>query len=205
MIGGLIYWDQIWLGVALSVLVTALLALRSTLHMLVTRIEREDIFATLKFIVVSAVILPLLPNEAMGPFEAINPFQLWLMVVFVATVSFSGYLAIKLIGPQQGIWLTSLLGGLVSTTAVTLSFAQRSRESPILARHLALGIMLASTTMYLRVILEVFAFNPRLAGEVWLPNTLLIVSRKPPTSWFEILAHVLALPPYVTIVVKQLH
>jgi len=172
--GGLIYWDQIWLGVAIGVLVTVLLALRHTLHTLVARIEREDIYAALKFIVVSAVVLPLLPNKTFGPLDVINPYQLWLMVVFVSAISFSGYLAIKLFGHQRGIWITSLLGGLVSTTAVTMSFSERSRESSSMARHLALGIVIASSTMYFRVLLEVLAFNPVLAGHVWFRLVLLL-------------------------------
>jgi len=172
--GGLIYWDQIWLGVAIGVLVTVLLALRHALHTLVARIEREDIYAALKFIVVSAVVLPLLPNETFGPLDVINPYQLWLMVVFVSAISFSGYVAIKLFGHQRGIWITSLLGGLVSTTAVTMSFSERSRESSAMARHLALGIVIASSTMYFRVLLEVMAFNSILAGDVWLRLVLLM-------------------------------
>jgi uncharacterized membrane protein (DUF4010 family) len=173
LIGGVIYWDQVWLAVALGVMVTVLLALRPFLHGLVARIEREDIYATLKFIVVSAVVLPLLPNQGYGPWEVLNPFRIWLMVVFVSAVSFSGYVAIKLLGPRRGIGLTGLLGGLVSSTAVTLGFSQRSREVPSLARHFVLGIVIACTTMYPIIVLQVLAFNPTLAGQVWLPMSLL--------------------------------
>jgi len=175
LIGGLIYWDQIWLAVALGVAATALLALRPPLHELAARIEREDIYATLKFAVVSAVILPLLPDRAYGPLQVLNPFRMWLMVVFISAVSFSGYVAIKLLGPRRGIGLTGLLGGLVSSTAVTLSFSQRSREAPALAGHFALGIIVASMTMYPRMALEILAFNPVLAGQVWLFMALLTV------------------------------
>ncbi|MFQ5858265.1 MAG: MgtC/SapB family protein [Anaerolineae bacterium] len=167
LIGGLIFWDQIWLAVALGVLTTALLALRPTLHGLAARIDREDIYATLKFAVVSAVILPLLPDRAYGPLQVLNPFRMWLMVVFISAVSFSGYVAIKLLGPRHGIGLAGLLGGLVSSTAVTLSFSQRSREVPSLAGHFALGIVVASTTMYPRMALEILVFNPVLVGRVW--------------------------------------
>ena len=148
LIGGMIYWDQIWLAIALGIIVTALLVLRPTLHKLVDRIEREDIYAALKLAVVSAVVLPLLPNEAYGPLNVLNPFRIWLMVVFVSAVSFSGYIGIKLLGPRKGVGFAGLLGGLISSTAVTLGFSQRSRETPSLGRYLALGITLASTTMY---------------------------------------------------------
>jgi uncharacterized membrane protein (DUF4010 family) len=173
LIGGLIFWNEIWLGVALGVIVTVLLALRPFLHNLVARIDREDIYATLKFVVVSAVILPLLPDEAYGPWGVLNPFQIWLIVVFVSAVSFTGYVAIKLLGPRRGIGLTGFLGGLVSSTAVTLGFSQRSRETPALARHLALGILIACTTMYPIVVVQVLAFNQELAKRLWLPMGLL--------------------------------
>jgi uncharacterized membrane protein (DUF4010 family) len=173
LIGGLIYWDQLWLAVALGVIVTALLALRPTLHGLVARIEREDIYAALKLGVVSAVVLPLLPDQMYGPLEVLNPFRIWLMVVFVSAVSFSGYVAIKLLGPRKGVGLTGLLGGLISSTAVTLSFSQRSRDAPSLGQYLALGIALASTTMYPIIILQVLAFNGILAERIWLPMVLL--------------------------------
>lgn len=174
LIGGLIYWDQIWLAVALGVIVTVLLAARPALHGLVARIEREDIYAALKFAVVSAVVLPLLPNEAYGPWEVLNPFRIWLMVVFVSAVGFTGYVAIKLLGPQRGIGITGLLGGLVSSTAVTLNFAQRSRDATSLGKHLAFGIVIASVTMYPTVLIQALVFNRRLASEIWLP--LLILS-----------------------------
>lgn len=173
LIGGLVYWNEIWLAVALGVIVTVLLALRPFLHNLVARIDREDIYATLKFVVVSAVILPLLPDEAYGPWGVLNPFQIWLIVVFVSAVSFTGYVAIKLLGPRRGIGLTGFLGGLVSSTAVTLGFSQRSRETPPLARHLALGIVIASTTMYPIIVLQVLAFNQEFARRLWLPMGLL--------------------------------
>ena len=173
LIGGLIYWDQIWLAFALGIIVTVLLALRSTLHRLVARIKREDIYAALKLAVVSAVVLPLFPNEAYGPLGVLNPFRIWLMVVLVSAVGFSGYVGINLLGPCKGIGLTALLGGLISSTAVTLDFSQRSKETPSLGRYLALGIVLASTTMYPIIVLQVLAFNSALAERVWLPMALL--------------------------------
>lgn len=173
LIGGLIYWNHAWLAVALGVIVTVLLAARPALHGLVARIEREDIYAALKFGVVSAVVLPLLPNQAYGPWEVLNPFRIWLMVVFVSAIGFAGYVAIKLLGPQRGIGITGLLGGLVSSTAVTLSFSQRSRDAAPLGKYLAFGIVVASVTMYPTVLVQALVFNRRLAGEIWLPLLLL--------------------------------
>jgi uncharacterized membrane protein (DUF4010 family) len=109
LMGGLIYWDQIWLAIALGVVVTALLALRPTLHRLVARIEQEDIYAALKLAVVSAVVLPLLPNQTYGPLGVLNPFRIWLMVVFVSAVGFLGYVGIKLLGPRKGVGFLGFL------------------------------------------------------------------------------------------------
>lgn len=173
LMGGLIYWDQTWLASALGIIVTVLLALRPTLHRLVARIKREDIYAALKLAVVSAVVLPLLPNQAYGPLGVLNPYRIWLIAVFVSAVGFSGHVGIKLLGPRKGIRLTALLGGLIFSTAVTLDFSQRRKETPSLGRYLALGIILASNTMYPIIILRVLAFNSSLAQQVGLPMALL--------------------------------
>jgi uncharacterized membrane protein (DUF4010 family) len=112
-----------------------------------------------------------LPNQAYGPppFDAFNPYKTWLMVVFISGISFLGYVLIKVVGSRRGIGLTGLLGGLVSSTAVTLSFAQRSEEQPDLARPFALAITLAWTVMFGRVLVEVAVLNRELLSELWMP------------------------------------
>ena len=119
----------------------------------------------------AAIILPILPNEAIfkPPFDVLNPYKIWLMVVFISGISFLGYVAIKIVGPQQGIGLTGLLGGLVSSTAVTLSVSERSNREPQLAKPFALAITVAWTVMFARILVEVGVINKALLGKIWLP------------------------------------
>jgi len=169
--GGLCYWGYLALAAAIAVATTVLLSLKLETDKLVRRITREDVYATLKFAVITAIVLPVLPNQTFGPspLDVLNPYKIWLMVVFISGISFLGYVLIKVVGPRQGIGLTGLLGGLVSSTAVTLSFAQRSQREAELAKPFALGIMVAWTMMFSRVVAEVAALNRALLGVVWVP------------------------------------
>jgi uncharacterized membrane protein (DUF4010 family) len=169
--GALAYWEFLEVAAALAVLTFGLLALKRQLHRIVQRISAEDLYATLKFAVISLIILPVLPNQDFGPppFDAFNPYRTWLMVVFISGISFLGYVLIKVIGPRRGIGLTGLLGGLASSTAVTLSFSQRSQDEPNLARPFALAIALAWTVMFGRVAVEVAVVNAELLSLLWAP------------------------------------
>lgn len=169
--GALSFWDQLDLAVALGVITTAVLSFKGELHGFVERISREDIVATLKFAIITAIILPVLPNQSFwaAPFDVINPYKIWLMVVLISGISFLGYILIKIVGSKQGIGLTGLLGGLVSSTAVTLSFSQRSQKNGEMAKPFALAIMIGWTVMFARVLVEVAATNMPLLRVVWLP------------------------------------
>ena len=169
--GALCYWDYMELAAILSVVTFGFLTLKPQLHALAQRVSSEDLYATLKFAVISLIVLPVLPNQTYGPppFDAFNPYKTWLMVVFISGISFLGYLLIKVVGSRRGIGLTGLLGGLVSSTAVTLSFSERSQDHPGLARAFALAITLAWTMMFGRVVVEVAILNQELLSALWLP------------------------------------
>jgi uncharacterized membrane protein (DUF4010 family) len=170
-IGAVCYWNMILLAAALGVAVTALLSLKPQFRTLAHAITRDDIYAVLKFAVISIIVLPVLPNRNFGPppFDVLNPYKIWLMVVFISGISFLGYVMIKIVGAQRGIGLTGLLGGLASSTAVTLSFSQRSRKSPELARPFSLAIIVAWTVMFVRVLVVVFTLSQPLAYRLLLP------------------------------------
>ncbi|MGD2104969.1 MAG: MgtC/SapB family protein [Anaerolineae bacterium] len=169
--GALCYWNYLELAVALAVATTVLLSVKLETDRLVRRITREDIRATLKFAVITAIVLPVLPRRGFGPppLDVLRPYSVWLMVVFISGISFLGYLLIKLVGTRRGIGLTGLLGGLASSTAVTLSFAERSRVARDLDRSLGLAIVIAWTTMFPRVLVEVAAVNSQLLRRLMLP------------------------------------
>lgn len=169
--GALCYWDYLPLAAAVGVATTVLLSLKPEMHAFAQRITREDVYATLKFAVITVIVLPLLPNRAFGPppLNVINPYEIWLMVVLISGISFLGYVLIKLVGARQGISLTGVLGGIVSSTPVTLSFSQRSQEEDGLARPFALAIAVAWSMSYLRVLVEVATLNPQLLRRLWPP------------------------------------
>ncbi len=171
LIGALCYWGSLEIAAALGVGVAVLLSLKLGVRRLVGRISEQDVLATLKFAVITAIVLPLLPNRTFGspPLDVLNPYNVWLMVVFISAISFVGYVLIKLVGPRRGVGLTGLLGGLASSTAVTLSFTQRSRGHAALAKPFALAITVAWTMMFARVLVEAAVLNPRLLPALWLP------------------------------------
>jgi uncharacterized membrane protein (DUF4010 family) len=154
---------------AIAVVATFLLSAKPTLHPLVQRISSEDVAGTLKFLIVAVVVLPLLPDRTFGPLEVLNPFQVGVLMVLISGLSFAGYAAIRLLGPRRGLGLTGIMGGLVSSTAVTLSMARRARERPDIDDSAALAVMLASTVMFARVFVIVAVVNPTLRGEVLYP------------------------------------
>jgi uncharacterized membrane protein (DUF4010 family) len=169
--GALVYWGYIVLAIAIGVATTVLLTIKLETDTFIRRITREDIYATLKFAVISAIILPVLPDKGLGtkPFDVLNLYQIWLMVVFISGISFLGYILMKVVGSKVGIGLTGFLGGLASSTAVTLSFSQRSQLEEKLAKPFALAITIAWTMMFSRVLIEVATINPSLFQHVWLP------------------------------------
>jgi uncharacterized membrane protein (DUF4010 family) len=146
-----------------AVVAALILYLKPLLHGWLARIEPRELVAGLQLLLISAVVLPLLPNRGMGPFAALNPFAIWLFVVLLSGLSFLGYLLTKLLGARRGIALAALCGGLVSSTAVTLTFARAARDTPGAARALAAGIVAASTIMLGRVAAITVAANLPLA------------------------------------------
>lgn len=169
--GALCFHGDVGTAAAIAVSMTVLLQLKLQTTSFAQRLTGEDVRATLTFAVLTLVILPVLPRVpiASAPFDVLVPYKIWLMVVFISGISFMGYVMIKLVGPKRGVGLTGLLGGLASSTAVTLSFAQRSRDATVLAKPFALAILLSWTVMFVRVLIEVAAINRALLPFVLLP------------------------------------
>lgn len=157
------------IAVAVTIVMTGLLSIKRPLHEFARRLSEADVNATLKFALVSLVILPLLPNRTFGPYDVLNPYAIWLMVVLISGISFLGYVLIQFAGPTRGLALTGLLGGLVSSTAVTLSAAQRSRAGNTVAGPLALSALIASTALFPRTLIVVAVVNPKLLLTVAWP------------------------------------
>ncbi|WP_444999216.1 MgtC/SapB family protein [Halomonas mongoliensis] len=161
---------------ACAVATALILDNKREIHGLLNRLQAHELDAGLKLLVISVVMLPLLPNQALGPGGVINPYQLWWMVVLVASVSFVGYFAIRVGGTEKGILFTSLFAGLSSSTALTLHFARQSRLAPAHGPLLAAGILLACGTMFPRILLYAAVISPGLLSSLWLPISLMALT-----------------------------
>lgn len=130
-----------------GVAATALLALKALLHAWVQRLTWEELRSGLVLLAMTFVLLPLLPDRTVDPWGSLNPYAIWLMTILIAAMSFAGYVAIKTTGEDRGILLTGLAGGLVSSTAVTMSLARLAREQPERTRLLVAGMLVAGAAM----------------------------------------------------------
>jgi uncharacterized membrane protein (DUF4010 family) len=156
-----------------AVTATLLLSVKAPLHRLAQSLQEDELYAILKFLVVSVIILPLLPNRAFGPLNAFNPRLIWWVVVLVSGLSMVGYMLTRFLGAKQGIAVTGILGGMVSSTAATFNLADQARSAGAsLARYYALGITIASTIMFVRVVVITAFIDVPLARSLALPVAL---------------------------------
>ncbi|MDO6472579.1 MgtC/SapB family protein [Maribacter sp. 1_MG-2023] len=156
-------------AVATAVIIVTLLSLKTRFHTVIRNITSDELFALIKFSIIALLILPFLPNNNYGPNELINPFEIGSIIVIVSFLNFIGYFLVKFVGSKKGILLTAILGGLISSTAVTWSYASRSVESPELSRKYAAGIIIASAIMFPRLALLTYIFNSALFMYVAIP------------------------------------
>jgi len=174
-LGVLAGYGQFIPALAGSVITTGMLSMRTELRRLAGAVSREDLFAVVQFAVVSLVVLPLVPNETFGPWGVWNPRTIWLLVVLISGLSFVGYVASKLIGATRGIGWSGLLGGLASSTAVTMSYSERSKKQPTLGIVYAIGVLAASAVMVPRLWVLLGVLQPKLIVPTLIPLGVLFV------------------------------
>jgi uncharacterized membrane protein (DUF4010 family) len=171
VIGALVSREEYWVATTLTVLGVALLELKTALESLAKRMPSDEILTFAKFLLLTAVILPIVPNRTMGTF-AFNPFKTWLVVVAVSAISYGSYLLQLRTQGRGGVLLAALLGGAYSSTLTTVVLAKRSREQS--RPHLYSGSMLAASgVMYLRLLALLGIFNRQLLHRLGLPFLLL--------------------------------
>jgi len=155
-------------AIALGVVMAALLQYKPELHGLVQRLQSKDVYAVVQFTLITFVVLPVLPNQTYLPFDVLNPRQIWWMVVLVSGMSLASYAALKLFGGRKGTLASGLIGGLVSSTATTLTLSRRSRqgESPELA---AAAIMASGGVVFLRIAVIVALVDRPLLPQLLAP------------------------------------
>ncbi len=159
---------------AAGVATATLLALKAVLHAWLKHLTWEELRAGLVLLAMSVILLPILPNRGLGPWEALNPFAIWFMTILIATLSFAGYIAVRLAGARLGVLLSGLAGGLVSSTAVTLNMADLAREHPERRWLFVAAIALANAVMLARVLAVAGALNAGLLP--WIAPPLVLAA-----------------------------
>ena len=171
LLGGAVMYGYAEIAVGLAIVTSAILAFKQPLHQLVDKVGMDDIYAVLKLLIATFIVLPVLPRESVDPWGALNPYQLWLLVILVSSLSLVGYVAVRWLGSARGALITGLTGGLVSSTAVSLSFARDSRADSRVhpADSMAAGILLAWVMMFMRIGFAVTVVNATLLAPLSLP------------------------------------
>lgn len=150
-------------AVFIGVLMIILLEIKPRLKKIESHISATDTDAVVLLLAMSFVVLPMLPDKMIGPYNLFNPYKTWLMAVIIAGISFVGYVAIKVLGQKHGVFLTGAAGGLISSTAVSISLSEMFQKRFDLLNNYAGGIAIACTFMYFRVLFEAFVIHPQLA------------------------------------------
>lgn len=162
LIGILSAMEYYILSVSITLFVTLLLYLKEPLHVWISKVKGNEIISTLEFILIAFIVLPLLPNTAYGPYGFFNPYVIWLVIVLISGISFVSYIAIKGFGAKKGICFTGFLSGLISSTALVFSFSGQSKKNRTVIFPYVVAVVVASTAVFFRVLLEVFILNPDL-------------------------------------------
>lgn len=172
-VGVAVVKGYIMLSVAVTVVVVLLLSMKPKLHTWIKTIEPHEFYSGLLFLIISAVVLPLLPDKGYGPWDVLNPFEIWGMVVLIAGISYAGYYSMKYLGSEKGILFTSFTGSLVSSIAVTVTLGRFAREGGT-TKMLVVGVLIANFTALGRMLLWVMIFNPTLFYGVG-PSVLIMI------------------------------
>ena len=157
------------IGVTVGGVVAVLLHWKRPMHDFVKRMGESDLQAVIRMVLIALVILPVLPNQTYGPYQVLNPFRIWLTVVLIVGISLVAYVAYRLLGAKAGTVLAGVFGGLISSTATTVSFARQSRGSPSLTGMAAVVIVIASAIVFIRVIFEIWVVAPGIFWETAPP------------------------------------
>jgi uncharacterized membrane protein (DUF4010 family) len=172
LLGAMVFWKFILFALIIMVIVLLLLVFKPSLHGFIKKLTSEELHAIILFVIMSALVIPFLPDKNFGPYELWNLKEIWKMVVLVSGTSLVGYMIAKLVG-NKGTLVAGIVGGLVSSTSVALTFSRRSKLALGASSFFyAMGIISACTIMFPRILFEVYVVNRALANQLWLPVIL---------------------------------
>jgi uncharacterized membrane protein (DUF4010 family) len=168
-LGALAIEGHLAVAAAGAVVTALLLGLKPPLHAWLARISELELRGTLKLLLISVVVLPVLPDRGYGPWQALNPYTIWWMVVLIAGIWFAGYVAVRVAGARYGLLLTGLVAGLMASTPLALAFGRLGRDAPARAPVLAAAIFAACSTMFPRALAVATVLQPALFERLVLP------------------------------------
>ncbi|MBY7763082.1 MgtC/SapB family protein [Vibrio fluvialis] len=183
VLGSLAVSGEPVLAAAAAVITAVVLDNKKELHEALQKLQEYELDAALRLMLISIVMLPLLPNQSYGPWQALNPYEIWWMVVLIASISFLGYFAIKIGGAKRGVLFTSVFAGFSSSTALTLQFSNLSRDQPTISPLLASGILLCCGTMFPRLLIVASLINTELTPILWPVIAVMMIGLYIP-AWF---------------------
>ncbi len=167
---GYLLRDYEALAISTGIVLVILLASKKALHDFVRQqVSETEFIDTLKFLAVVFVVFPLLPNRYLGPLEFFNPTQVWMLIILISSIGYAGYILVRVFGSRRGLVINALLGGVVSTTAVTLSLATRAREVPVLSRLCGVTGVMANAVQFPRLLFLIWVVDRDLALALTLP------------------------------------
>ena len=169
VVGAYVIVGERKVAIAVGAGMAILLQFKFELHGMAARLGDHDLRAIMQFALITFIVLPLLPNAGFGPFAALNPYEIWLMVVLIVGISLGGYILYKFFGQSAGVVLGGVLGGAISSTATTISYARRAAAGPNGARPAALAIVIASTVVFARVLFEISVVGPNFFPQAMPP------------------------------------
>jgi uncharacterized membrane protein (DUF4010 family) len=176
VLGTLSFLGFIEVSLMITTLVMVILSAKIKLHDLVGKITKEELYDFIRFVVLALLIFPFLPDENLGPYEVLNPREIGWVVLLTSGLGLIGYVLMKFFGSKKGILLSGIIGGLVSSTAVTWVFAKKSKQNPALSHSCATAILAASSIMILRVLIWTFIFNKSLFNELFIGISLIFLA-----------------------------
>lgn len=166
IVGALAMLVDVWAAMALGIVNTMLLSEKAMMEDYVEKLDRVEFLAVLKFLLVTVIVLPVLPNKDYTQFN-LNPTKIWQIVILVSTIGFVGYYLSKKFGDKVGFWLSGFVGGFVSSTAVTVAYGRVAQKKNSVAHHALQGAIVASSVMYVRTLIFIFVINPKYIYTTW--------------------------------------
>jgi uncharacterized membrane protein (DUF4010 family) len=174
VMGALCLLADIWIPMAIGIITTLLLSEKAQIEKFVENLDKTEFHAVMRFLIVSVIILPALPDQGYTEFN-LNPRRIWQVVVLVSSIGFAGYFLAKRFGDRLGLWMSGLLGGIVSSTATSIAAGRIAGRSPERAATALQASIIAGSVMYLRVLVLVWFVSPDFASRIWWQMVILAV------------------------------